>query len=118
MHRSRNMKGLIRLMTLFMLCLAVRPQLTTDFYSKSCPTLLQIVRKEVMKAVKAETRMAASLLRLHFHDCFVNGCDASILLDVSDTEKLSGANNNSARGYEVIDSIKAAVETQCSGVVS
>ncbi|KAJ0020685.1 hypothetical protein Pint_31321 [Pistacia integerrima] len=118
MHRSRNMKGLIRLMIFFMLCLAVRPQLTTDFYSKSCPNLLQIVRKEVLKAVKAETRMAASLLRLHFHDCFVNGCDASILLDVSDTEKLSLANNNSARGYEVIDSIKAAVETQCSGVVS
>lgn len=66
------MKGLIRLMILFMLCLAVRPQLTTDFYMKSCPSLLRIVRKEVMKAVKAEMRMAASLLRLHFHDCFVN----------------------------------------------
>ncbi|KAM7272698.1 hypothetical protein ACFE04_027361 [Oxalis oulophora] len=62
--------------------------------------------------------MAASLIRLHFHDCFVNGCDGSILLDGSDGEKFAGANLNSARGFEVIDSIKTAVESACSGVVS
>ncbi|KAK0603019.1 hypothetical protein LWI29_000514 [Acer saccharum] len=60
--------------------------------------------------------MAASLIRLHFHDCFVNGCDASLLLDGSDSEKLALANLNSARGFEVVDTIKAAVESQCSGV--
>ncbi|XP_076942407.1 peroxidase N-like [Bidens hawaiensis] len=71
-----------------------------------------------MNALKTEMRMAASLLRLHFHDCFVNGCDASILLDGADGEKFALPNNNSARGYEVIDSIKSAVESSCSGVVS
>lgn len=51
----------------------VRAQgLSSDFYSTTCPNLLKIVRKEVQNAVKTETRMAASLLRLHFHDCFVN----------------------------------------------
>ncbi|KAL3519138.1 hypothetical protein ACH5RR_021727 [Cinchona calisaya] len=65
-----------------------------------------------------EMRMAASLLRLHFHDCFVNGCDASLLLDGSDSEKLAAPNLNSARGFEVIDTIKNAVENACSGVVS
>lgn len=60
------------LVIMFVLCLCVRSQLTTDFYSKTCPNVLQIVRKEVMKAIKVEMRMAASLLRLHFHDCFVN----------------------------------------------
>ncbi|XVF69749.1 hypothetical protein PTKIN_Ptkin11bG0106600 [Pterospermum kingtungense] len=64
-------------------------------------------------------RMAASLIRLHFHDCFVNGCDASILLDGDNsTEKFSPANLNSARGFEVVDAIKSAVESTCSGVVS
>ncbi|GMN26664.1 hypothetical protein TIFTF001_001384 [Ficus carica] len=62
--------------------------------------------------------MAASLLRLHFHDCFVNGCDGSILLDGEDGEKFAIPNRNSARGYEVIDTIKSAVESECSGVVS
>ncbi|KAL5065842.1 hypothetical protein RYX36_027579, partial [Vicia faba] len=49
-----------------------RSQLTTNFYSSSCPNLTKIVRKEVVKALMNEMRMGASLLRLHFHDCFVN----------------------------------------------
>ncbi|KAI3721933.1 hypothetical protein L2E82_32953 [Cichorium intybus] len=104
--------------TISMLCLLANSQLTPTFYSKSCPNLLSIVRKQVMNAIKTETRMAASLLRLHFHDCFVNGCDASILLDGITGEKTAFPNNNSARGYEVVDAIKTAVESSCSGVVS
>jgi len=46
--------------------------LTTTFYDRSCPKVYSIVKAEVQKAVKAEKRMAASLVRLHFHDCFVN----------------------------------------------
>ncbi|KAH7560444.1 hypothetical protein JRO89_XS10G0022300 [Xanthoceras sorbifolium] len=118
MHRSRGFNGFVLLMGVFMLCLAANSQLTTDFYSKTCPNVLQIVRREIVKAIKVEMRMAASLTRLHFHDCFVNGCDASLLLDGSDSEKLALANLNSARGFEVVDAIKAAVESQCSGVVS
>ena len=49
------------------------------------------------------------------------GCDASILLDNTTTivsEKFAGPNNNSARGFEVVDDMKAAVERACPGVVS
>jgi hypothetical protein len=46
--------------------------LTTDFYDDSCPEIYSIVEAEVDKAVASEARLAASLLRLHFHDCFVN----------------------------------------------
>lgn len=52
------------------------------------------------------------------HVTHIQGCDGSVLLDGSDSEKLAGANLNSARGFEVIDSIKTAVENSCSGVVS
>ncbi|KAJ9558981.1 hypothetical protein OSB04_013595 [Centaurea solstitialis] len=100
------------------LCLIARSQLTTDFYSTSCPKLPRVVRKQMISAIKTETRMAASLLRLHFHDCFVNGCDASVLLDGNDGEKFAFPNINSARGFEVVDDIKTAVEGTCSGVVS
>ncbi|XP_031266625.1 peroxidase 10-like [Pistacia vera] len=94
---------------------------TYDFYARSCPYLPMIVTNDVQTAIRNDNRMAASLLRLHFHDCFVNGCDASILLD--DTDELEGEKNalpnrNSVRGYEVIDSIKADVEKACPSTVS
>ncbi|KAI9396538.1 hypothetical protein POPTR_004G144600v4 [Populus trichocarpa] len=92
-----------------------------NYYDSSCPRLGMIVKYGVWAAFKNDTRIAASLLRLHFHDCFVNGCDASVLLD--DTinfrgEKNALPNRNSARGYEVIESIKADVEKACPSTVS
>ncbi|XP_040937544.1 peroxidase 72-like [Gossypium hirsutum] len=92
-----------------------------QFYDHSCPRAQEIVRNVVAKAVAKEPRMAASLLRLHFHDCFVKGCDASILLDSSGSiisERRSNPNRNSARGFEVIDKIKAAMEKECPHTVS
>lgn len=50
----------------------------------------------------------------------LQGCDGSILLDDTDDmvgEKMAKPNNNSARGYEVIDTIKSAVNTVCLGNV-
>jgi len=96
-------------------------RLREDFYSHSCPTALSIVKSVVEKAVERESRMAASLLRLHFHDCFVQGCDGSLLLDDTPSfkgEKTAIPNNNSVRGFEVVDEIKSQLESECPGVVS
>ncbi|XVF67626.1 hypothetical protein PTKIN_Ptkin10aG0136400 [Pterospermum kingtungense] len=96
-------------------------QLDYRFYDRSCPRLTNMVRFGVWAAYKNDTRIAASLLRLHFHDCFVNGCDASVLLDDTDDfkgEKNAFPNRNSARGYEVVDNIKADVERFCPSTVS
>ncbi|KAJ8501033.1 hypothetical protein OPV22_011585 [Ensete ventricosum] len=65
--------------------------------------------------------MGASIVRLFFHDCFVNGCDASVLLDDTPTmigEKNAAGNANSLRGYQVIDAIKSRVEAACRSTVS
>ncbi|XVF59479.1 hypothetical protein PTKIN_Ptkin07bG0279100 [Pterospermum kingtungense] len=97
-------------------------QLDYNFYDTTCPNLVKIVRYGVWSAIANDTRMAASLVRLHFHDCFVNGCEGSILLDdigsTFEGEKNAPANKNSARGYEVIDDIKANVEKACPSTVS
>ncbi|KAF8042161.1 hypothetical protein BT93_A0697 [Corymbia citriodora subsp. variegata] len=90
--------------------------LTPYFYDYVCPQALPAIKRVVEAAVQQERRMGASLLRLHFHDCLVNGCDGSILLDPTptiDSEKLAFPNNNSARGFEVIDQIKAEVDRAC-----
>ncbi|KAG7016036.1 Peroxidase 52 [Cucurbita argyrosperma subsp. argyrosperma] len=107
---------------LFMLFLGTASaQLSTGFYSSSCPNLLSTVKTSVRSAVSKEARMGSSILRLFFHDCFVNGCDGSILLDDTSSftgEKNANPNRNSARGFDVIDNIKTAVENACPGVVS
>ncbi|KAK7856837.1 peroxidase 4 [Quercus suber] len=96
--------------------------LSPTHYSSTCPNVLSIVKKAVIEAINKETRIGASLLRLHFHDCFVNGCDASILLDDIPGsfvgEKTANPNNNSVRGFDVVDDIKAKLEKACPGVVS
>uniref|UniRef100_A0A2N9H5X0 peroxidase n=1 Tax=Fagus sylvatica TaxID=28930 RepID=A0A2N9H5X0_FAGSY len=95
---------------------AVSAALTADFYDGTCPGAIEEINKVVVKAVEHEPRMAASLVRLHFHDYFVMGCDASNLLDetpLMKTEKTTPPNNNFARGFEIIDEIKAVVDKKC-----
>lgn len=51
----------------------------------------------------------------------MQGCDGSVLLD--DTHTLKGekgaiANVNSLRGFELVDTIKNKLESECPGVVS
>ncbi|MBA0612611.1 hypothetical protein Goshw_028584 [Gossypium schwendimanii] len=93
--------------------------LQIDLYKNSCPEAESIIYSWVENAVSQDSRMAASLLRLHFHDCF--GCDGSVLLD--DTEDFTGEktalpNLNSLRGFEVIDAIKSELESVCPQTVS
>jgi peroxidase len=97
--------------------------LQPHFYDHACPQMQAIVGSIVAKAHAEDPRMAASLLRMHFHDCFVQGCDASVLLDADGsgrfvTEKRSNPNKDSLRGFEVIDEIKAALEHACPHTVS
>ncbi|KAJ3686346.1 hypothetical protein LUZ61_015510 [Rhynchospora tenuis] len=117
MHSNRAL-----LLALFSLLLcSVHGQLSNNFYKKTCPNVQSIVRSVMTQAVAKEPRMGASILRLFFHDCFVQGCDASILLDDTATftgEKNAGPNANSVRGYEVIDAIKTQVEASCNATVS
>ncbi|KAJ3681421.1 hypothetical protein LUZ60_015910 [Juncus effusus] len=93
--------------------------LSMNYYGMNCPFVEMIVRSVVAQAVQRDPTLAAGLLRLHFHDCFVQGCDASILIDSSDgtAEKDSPA-NASVRGYEVIDQIKQLIESRCPGTVT
>lgn len=60
---------LISLLSLnYMPCKA---QLSTTFYDTTCPNALSTIQSSVSAAVSSNRRNAALLIRLHFHDCFV-----------------------------------------------
>nr|AAU04440.2 secreted peroxidase [Phelipanche ramosa] len=106
---------------LFLSSTPTQAQLSPTFYSRTCRNAPTIIRNSIRRAISRERRMAASLIRLHFHDCFVQGCDASILLDETpsiQSEKTAFPNVNSARGFDVIEAVKREVERICPRVVS
>ncbi|KAL1211525.1 Peroxidase 28 [Cardamine amara subsp. amara] len=95
-------------------------QLRVGFYSQSCPNAEIIVQNLVRERFARDPSITAALTRMHFHDCFVRGCDASLLIDPTATqgsEKQAGQ-NGSVRGFELIDEIKTALEAQCPSTVS
>ncbi|CAI0625684.1 unnamed protein product [Linum tenue] len=94
--------------------------LRTGYYDESCPDAETRALKTIRKAISKDVTVAAALLRLHFHDCFVRGCEASVLLNATKeggAEK-DGFLNLSLRGFDVIDDVKSAIEKSCPGVVS
>ena len=72
-HSTSSIQTTIRFCLLFSLLVGmVSAQLSSNFYATSCPNALSTIKTAVDSAVSSEKRMGASLLRLHFHDCFVN----------------------------------------------
>ncbi|KAK1365872.1 Peroxidase [Heracleum sosnowskyi] len=98
----------------------VMADLRVGFYNSTCPNAESIVRQVVQNRFKTDPSITAALLRMHFHDCFVRGCDASILIDSTkskSSEKDAGP-NLTVRGYELIDEAKKNVEAACPSTVS
>ncbi|XP_034700941.1 cationic peroxidase 2-like [Vitis riparia] len=87
------------------------------FYSASCPQAEFIVQLTVAAYFQSDPAIASGLLRMHFHDCFVRGYDASILINGMSTKKTT-IPNRLLKGYDAIDDAKSQIEDVCPGVVS
>nr|ADP37430.1 alkaline leaf peroxidase [Cynara cardunculus var. scolymus] len=100
----------------------VAPGLSYTFYQTTCPQLQTIIRQQLQTVFNSDIGQAAGLLRLHFHDCFVQGCDGSVLLDGS----ASGPSEKSAipnltlraQAFVIIENLRRLVHNACNRTVS
>ncbi|XP_006281584.2 peroxidase 65 [Capsella rubella] len=96
--------------------------LRTDYYQKTCPDFNRIVREAVTAKQLQQPTTAAGTLRLFFHDCFLEGCDASVLIATNSFNKAERDDdlNDSLPGdaFDIVARIKTALELSCPGVVS
>ncbi|KAI3901275.1 hypothetical protein MKW92_002377 [Papaver armeniacum] len=94
-----------------------------NHYRNTCPNVESLVRNAVTQKFQQTFVTAPATLRLFFHDCFVRGCDASVLLsspsnraekDHPDDISLAGD------GFDTVIKAKAAVDSdpRCKNKVS
>ncbi|XP_061363436.1 peroxidase 19 [Gastrolobium bilobum] len=99
-------------------------QLSVDYYGKSCPQLEKLIGSVTSQQFKESPVSGPATIRLLFHDCFVEGCDASILIaskpGSKDLAEKDAEDNRELRveGFETIRKAKELVESKCPGVVS
>ncbi|VAH49195.1 unnamed protein product [Triticum turgidum subsp. durum] len=98
---------------------AAHGQLQMGFYSDSCPGAEDMVTAAVQEAAASDATILPALVRLQFHDCFVRGCDASVLItSAGNAAEVNNNKHQGLRGLDVVDRAKAELEEQCPGVVS
>ncbi|KAM6601997.1 hypothetical protein CsatA_021606 [Cannabis sativa] len=96
-------------------------QLAYDYYKFSCPFVESTVRTEMLKIFLSDISSPSAFVRLLFHDCQVQGCDASILLqshDLSCNSEMESSRNFGVRKLDMINHIKSVLENKCPGQVS
>ncbi|KAH7858817.1 hypothetical protein Vadar_028382 [Vaccinium darrowii] len=99
-------------------------QLSVNYYAKSCPQLDQLVGSVTAQQFREAPVSGPATIRLFFHDCFVEGCDGSILISSRPGSKEMAerdAQDNKELAKEAFDSVnkaKEVVESKCPGVVS
>nr|ACG42971.1 peroxidase 73 precursor [Zea mays] len=96
-------------------------KLSPDYYRSTCPDVEAIVQAVVAKKVNETFVTVPATLRLFFHDCFVEGCDASVIIASRDNDAEKDAPDNvslAGDGFDTVVRAKAEVEKKCPGVVS
>jgi peroxidase len=95
--------------------------LSFEFYKATCPQAESIVFNFLADAIRKDVGLAAALLRIHFHDCFVQGCDGSVLLDKTgstDSEKIAPPNVTlRPTAFKAINDLRALLQKACGGPV-
>ncbi|XP_078443540.1 peroxidase 41-like [Wolffia australiana] len=115
-------RAAVALLLLSAAAAAAEPPLTADYYAQTCPQAADIITGAFIAKQTSSPTTAAGTLRLFFHDCFLDGCDASVLIS-------SNAFNRAERdadinlslpgdSFDAITRAKTALELACPATVS
>ncbi|GFP96107.1 peroxidase 73 [Phtheirospermum japonicum] len=125
MGRSNLLLTLLSLSVgVIVLCGSASAQLKTNFYSNVCPDVENIVRQAVTKKFQQTFVTVPATIRLYFHDCFVSGCDASVIVASTpgNTAEKDHPDNLSLAGdgFDTVIKAKQAVDAvaRCKNRVS
>ncbi|OAY35550.1 peroxidase 73 [Manihot esculenta] len=111
----------------FSLCFfssSVSAQLRQNYYANICPNVESIVRNAVQKKFQQTFVTIPGTLRLFFHDCFVQGCDASVIIQSTPNNKAEKDHPDNLSlagdGFDTVIKAKAAVDAipSCRNKVS
>ncbi|KAJ4752947.1 Peroxidase [Rhynchospora pubera] len=118
MHQGlRTLLALVLILSSISVSSSSSSDLSPDFYAFTCPNVQLFVRNTVSFFSTNDGTIPGKLLRLVFHDCMVEGCDASVLIQGNGTERTDPA-NLSLGGFDVVESAKRLIEVMCPGIVS
>ncbi|EEE65410.1 hypothetical protein OsJ_20747 [Oryza sativa Japonica Group] len=113
---------LVVVLALLAAAAAAEAKMSADYYSKTCPRADRIIADVLAQKQISNPTTAAGVLRLFFHDCFVGGCDASVLVaSTAAARSERDADVNLSLPGDAFDALaraKAALEVECPGVVS
>ncbi|KAI3451942.1 hypothetical protein Pfo_008607 [Paulownia fortunei] len=99
-------------------------QLRQNYYGNICPDVENIVRRAVTTKFNQTFVTVPAVIRLFFHDCFVSGCDASVIIASTprNTAEKDHPDNLSLAGdgFDTVIKAKAAVDAvpRCRNKVS
>ncbi|GJM91511.1 hypothetical protein PR202_ga07887 [Eleusine coracana subsp. coracana] len=112
-----------RLLHLLLLLLGMMAAdaLELGYYAVTCPDAEEIVRHTMERQHYNDPSLAPAIIRMLFHDCFVRGCDASVMIVPTRTRPSServAIPNHTLRGFNAVDVVKRALEAACPRTVS
>jgi peroxidase len=95
--------------------------LDAGYYAATCPDAEAIVQDAMSRLHYTDPTLAPAIIRMLFHDCFVRGCDASVMIvptPLHTTSERAAIPNHTLRGFTAVDAVKRALEDACPGAVS
>nr|KJB17956.1 hypothetical protein B456_003G029000 [Gossypium raimondii] len=93
-------------------------QLRQNYYAKTCPNVESIVRNAVTQKFRQTFVTVPATIRLFFHDCFVQGCDASVIIQSTGSNKAEKDHPDNLSlagdGFDTVIKAKQAVDAVTS----